>query len=42
MRDDGESNEGSAAMSGVGGACMGSRGSSERYCSRLREVLQEL
>ena len=42
MKDDGESNEGSAAMSGVGGACMGSRGGSESYCCRLREVLQEL
>lgn len=42
MRDDGESSEGSAAMSGVGGACMGSRGGSERYCCRLPEVIQEL
>ena len=45
MRDGGEGNEGSAAMSG-GGTCVDSGGISERSCCRLpgnfRELFEDL
>lgn len=37
--DAGEGNEGSAAISGGGGVCVGSGGFSKRDCFRLPEVI---
>ena len=42
VRDCDEGNEGSAAMSGGGDACVGSGGVSERDCCRLFGIIQEL
>ena len=42
MGDGGEGNERSVVMSGGGGACVGSRGVSERDYCRLPGVIREL